>query len=155
HRSGCTMHAGVVLLDSERPERKHENFIVREGELRTILVGRRHVHHLTMSGLVVDETHLFGAELLPNEGSKALSQCCFVDVELIRDHAPLNDALPEAEAGRDENHLAMPSVGIQGEDDARACEIGAHHLLHTYRQRYLHMVEAHIDAVADGARCKE
>ena len=73
------------------------------------------------------------------------------DVVFVRVHRALHDVLAQAVGGVDEHYVAEARLGIEREDDAAGREVGAHHLLHTDAESDLEVVEAFIDAIADGA----
>ena len=93
--------------------------------------------------------------LLPSERRQhramALPEGRLVDVELVGIDLALHDVLAQPVGAGDEHHVAKARLGVEGEDHAAGCQVGAHHLHHADRQSDLEMVEAVVDAVDDGA----
>jgi hypothetical protein len=72
-------------------------------------------------------------------------------MELVRVHRALHDVLAQTPCAGDEHRIAETAVGVEREDHAAGAAIGAHHLHHAHRLQHLEMIEAPVDAVADGA----
>jgi len=100
--------------------------------------------------LRVDHLDLFGPELFLDDGPESVLQRRLEDVEFIGVHRSLDDRLAQAVGGRDQDDVLEARFRVDGEDDARGPDVGAHHLLHTDGQEDRLIVETLVEAVGDG-----
>ena len=144
--------AAVVLLDGAGPAGEGEDLGVGEDVGGAFGLGGRHVEGRAVLARPVDHLDRLLAALLLDDrrqrgvGEQRLEHLVFVGID-----GALHDVLAEAEGGVDEDDLVEAGLGVEGEHDAGAAEVGAHHVLDADRQGDLHVVEALDRAVGDGA----
>src|SRR5215204_23118 len=155
HECSGPAFLAVVILDGHGPPRELEHVLIGGRERLSLLFGGRNVLDQTMAPGVVDQLELLRAEPLPDQRGVALFERGLVNVEAIRDDTALDDVLAKPPRRSYEHDVWEARLGVQGEDDAGGGQVRADHLLDTDREGYLKVVEAHVLAVADGARGKE
>ena len=145
-----------MLLDDAGPAGKLEDVFVVQHEPGALGCRGRDVARRTLASRRIDHLLRFSSKLLLDDRrQRSLGQKWLEHLILIGIDCALNDVLAETPGGVDQDDLVEAGLGIDGEHDAGAAEIGPDHALDADRQRDLHMVEALNPAIADGAIGKE
>src|SRR5690606_9938487 len=143
----------VVVLDNAGITGQLNNFFV--AERIAISLGNGDIDRAYgMPGAAVGvELHFdqLGANAAADDGVMAGSQCRLEYVELVGVYRALNDCFAQAIRGSDEDDIAKAGFGVQREHDAGTALVGAHHALHTCRQRDIGIGIAFVNAVRNGA----
>ena len=146
----------IVLLDDAGPAGKLEDVIVVQDEPGALSSRGRDVACRTLASRCIDHLLGFLSELLLDDRrQRPLGQKRLEHLILIRIDRALNHVLAKTPGCVDQDDLVESGLGIDGEHDAGAAEIGPDHALDADRQRDLHMVEALGPPIADGAIGKE
>ena len=100
-----------------------------------------------ISGFRIDHLDQFTAEMSSSDGRVTVFQRGFVNVELIRIDRPLNDTLPQSNAGRNEDRIRKSGFSIQGEGDTASPDIASDHALDARRDGNLGMIKPLVYAI--------
>ncbi len=141
---------GVVVLDGRAHAGQLDHLVVGEHQPAPVLLGRGHV----LGGLLgvggVDHLDRLVAHLAHDDGLVALLEGGFEHVPLVGVHRALDHVLAQAPGPGDVDGVPESGLGVDGEHDPAAGQIGADHLLHCDGQVDREVVEVFVFAVADG-----
>ena len=151
HRRGLATLGGVVVLDHAGPAGELQHLIIREAELDPVGGRNRDVFHHLAAARIIHEFELLAAHDLFEDRPEAGLQGRFENAVFIRSDGALHHVFAKPVGPADEHRIAEAGFGIDGEDHTGAGEVRAHHALDADAQGDLEVVEALIDAVADGA----
>jgi hypothetical protein len=152
HRHRMTGLGAVVLLDPHRGLGQFEHVGVVQAKACALAWLGRHVTRRIPAAIgCVHHPHFLAAEAAPQHGPLAVANGRLEHVELVRVDRTLHHVLPKTICAGDEDDVAKPGLGVEGEDHAGTGEVRAHHFHHADRQPDLEVVEAVFDAVDDRA----
>jgi hypothetical protein len=135
-----------VVLDRHGLARQLPDLVLVEDELGAQRLGHGEVARAAAASLVVHHRDLLGAQAAGDLGPGRLE-----DEVLVRIHHALDDVLAQAVDAGDEDDLVEARLRVEGEDDARAGQVRADHLLDANREVDLLVVEAALGPIDDGA----
>ena len=140
-----------MLLDQAGPARQRQDVVVIDTETLAVLGRHGDVAGHLAAADVVDQLLLLGAELLAQDGPKALLQGRLEDVELVRVDRAGHDIFAQPVGAVDQHGIGETGLGVDGEHDAGGGQVRAHHLLDADRQADAQRVETLVHAVGNGA----
>ena len=142
---------GIVFFDENGVSGERQHLFVVDA----VAVAERlfHIDVFDRFGAVVGVHHpdSFAAQMAFDDGPVAGRQGGLEDIELVRVHGPLDHVLAQAVGGGDEDYVAETGFRVQGEHHPRRAPVRTDHLLHRQRQGHLHVFEALMGPVGDGA----
>ena len=104
----------------------------------------------------VDHFERFAAAPLVNDWlERGVAEQRLEDLVFVGIDGSLHDVLAESPRGVDQHNAIEPRFGVDREHHARACKVGAHHLLHADGKGHFEVIEALGLAIADGAVSEE